>query len=309
MSKIIIGIHGLKNKPSKKVLDNWWKQSISDGLEKFHKKKKFRFELVYWANFNHKNPFDEKILDEKDPNYIKCPYISFQKDIENHGFSDLRKKILNKLELGFDKILFQEKGFGGLELIEDFTIRKFFKDLDIYYHKNCIVYPELRALDAFRERLAESLYKHRHKKIMLIGHSMGSIIAYDTLTQYVPNIKIDTFVTIGSPLGIPAIIKKILREQGKEINSTIKPKTPDNIKKAWYNFSDLNDKICVNYNLSDDYQENQIGIKPIDFIVKNNYRYKNETNPHKIYGYLRCPEISEVIFEFLKFKFSFFNKF
>ena len=33
MSKVIIGIHGLANKPEQKVLTNYWKKSITEGLK------------------------------------------------------------------------------------------------------------------------------------------------------------------------------------------------------------------------------------------------------------------------------------
>ena len=34
MPDIIIGIHGLANKPNKKTLEDWWKKSILEGLKK-----------------------------------------------------------------------------------------------------------------------------------------------------------------------------------------------------------------------------------------------------------------------------------
>ena len=43
---------------------------------------------------------------------------------------------------------------------------------------------------------------------MLIAHSMGSIIGFDVLTFLATDIKINTFITIGSPLGLPVIIKQ-----------------------------------------------------------------------------------------------------
>ena len=44
---------------------------------------------------------------------------------------------------------------------------------------------------------------------------MGSIVAYDVMTQYAPDVSIDTFVTIGSPLGLPIIKSKIVAERKK----------------------------------------------------------------------------------------------
>ncbi len=59
MSKIIIGIHGLGNKPPKELLARWWKEAILEGLRKNnYSAKDFNFELVYWADILHKNPLD-----------------------------------------------------------------------------------------------------------------------------------------------------------------------------------------------------------------------------------------------------------
>jgi hypothetical protein len=137
---------------------------------------------------------------------------------------------------------------------------------------------------------------------------MGTIISYDTLLHVVPQIKIDTFITLGSPLGLPIITKKILMELGWQITPHSKPPVPNNIKKCWLNFSDLNDKIAANYNLADDYKPNRHKILPTDFIVHNNYVYHGQKNPHKVYGYLRTPQMAEAMYNFLKRK-SFFSEF
>lgn len=138
---------------------------------------------------------------------------------------------------------------------------------------------------------------------------MGSIISYDTLTQDVLELKVDTFITIGSPLGFPLIIKKILNKQNKEINHEVKSQTPENITSVWYNFSDLDDKITLDYDLADDYLPNIQNIKPIDVIINNTYEYNGQKNPHKVYGYLQDEEIAKVISGFLSKPTSLFARF
>jgi len=75
--------------------------------------------------------------------------------------------------------------------------------------------------------------------------------------------------------------------------------TPENVTKHWFNLSDLRDKVALNYNLSDDYDKSTKRIKPVDNIVYNNYKFNDEENPHKSYGYLRTPEMAEIINTFL----------
>ena len=67
----------------------------------------------------------------------------------------------------------------------------------------------------------------------------------------------------------------------------------------WFNFSDLEDKVAINYDLADDYAPSLSGIKITDFEIYNNYEINNERNPHKAFGYLRTPQLSEKIDEFL----------
>jgi PGAP1-like protein len=143
------------------------------------------------------------------------------------------------------------------------------------------------------------LKKHRRKKILLIAHSMGSIIAYDVLTHVLPKSQIHTFVTIGSPLGMPIVISKIITEQKKKLIKSKKVRTPENVTHYWYNFSDLEDKTAIDYDLAGDYDENSKHIKVIDQLVHNNYEYDGKENPHKSFGYLRTPEFSKVIYDFL----------
>jgi len=153
--------------------------------------------------------------------------------------------------------------------------------------------------DAIRKRLLDLLYRYRHKKIMVISHSMGSIIAFDVLSQLPPDISVDTFITIGSPLGIPIIKGKIMqekREHQPEIKQLI---TPGAIKSQWINHADIEDKIALDSDLADDFLPNIIGVFPQNEIVQNDYYKNGKRNPHKAYGYLRTPQMAKLLREFI----------
>jgi hypothetical protein len=81
-------------------------------------------------------------------------------------------------------------------------------------------------------------------------------------------------------------------------------KTPENITRHWFNLSDYKDRVAFNYKLKDDFLPNSRAIAPQDKLIWNNYEYKEVRNPHKSYGYLRCPEMSEITREFYKPGFS-----
>jgi len=301
MSKIIIGIHGLGNKPPGSVLKKWWKQSIGEGLRTIgHTRLLFNFELVYWAGYLHEEPLNPDEKNPHDPHYEDEPYVHSKGYVKKEP-SIFRKKILDYIEKQMDRIFLNEDMSINYSFVTDFIIHHFFRDLDIYYYSDCVLKckSDLTAKKIIRDYMASILEKHRGKEILLIAHSMGSIIAYDVLTLSVPDIKIDTFVTIGSPLGLPVVMGKIAQEQkahGKRVRHV---RTPENIVRNWYNFSDLKDKITFNYNLGDDYGKNSHHIQPVDREVYNDYEYNGKKNPHKSYGYLRTPELAEVINDFL----------
>jgi hypothetical protein len=208
---------------------------------------------------------------------------------------------LDYVERQFDRIFLKEDLSIHLASISDLIIRRFFKDLDAYYSQKSIRVGERNFLvkDIIRSQLERVLMKHRKKQILLIGHSMGSIISYDVLTNSLPQIHIDTFITVGSPLGLPIIISKIASEQQKKLVKNARLKTPENVIRSWFNFSDLNDKVAFNYSLEDDYEPNSRQIQVVDKLVLNDYEINGNRNPHKIYGYLRAPELAAIIQEFL----------
>lgn len=305
MSRIIIGVHGLGNKPPEQTLEIWWKASILEGLKEIRKlRSSFNFKLVYWANYLYPTPLNPEIEDKKNALYVEYPYVPQLRKAKEEKPSELRKSILHYLEKQMEKIFLNEDLTINYSSINDFIIHHFFSDLETYYDADCTGQAgiDCRARDAICLHLASVLKKYRRKKIMLIAHSMGSIIAYDVLTKFVPTVPIDTFVTIGSPLGLPIIKSRIVAEQEKGFPQKKVLKTPENIISNWYNLSDLKDKIAMDYSLSDDFEENSRHIGVIDKLVTNNYEYMENRNSHKSYGYLRTPEMAEIIEEFLRGK-------
>ncbi|MCW8848771.1 MAG: hypothetical protein OQJ81_02235 [Melioribacteraceae bacterium] len=302
MSKVIIGIHGLGNKPEKDILEKWWLQAICEGLRKVNR---FNFEpkfkLVYWADILNKKPLSELIDDAENPFFLDEPYSPSNLNPKQEQHSK-RKKFLGFLEDQLDKIFLNDDLSANFNFISDLIFKKYFLELDVYYAKQPPVNDKSfkSVKEIIRNRLSAELKNHKGDDILLIAHSMGSIIAYDVCNFSVPEIKIDTLVTMGSPLGIPIILSKIAEEQ-KLIDPEIKKlKSPPNISKNWFNFADVEDNVALNYNLADDFESNEAGVKVIDIVVANDYMVRGERNPHKSYGYLRAPEFSNILADFLK---------
>ena len=288
MSKIIIGIHGLGNKPPKKFLERWWKKSIREGLKRIDCDRVFfNFKLIYWANFLHPNPLNPAINDMDNPLYLKEPYLPAI-GLSDEKPSKMLQKILDVIEKELDQVLLNDDLTVNYSMISDLIIHHFFKDLDAYYQTDCKnkKVEKCKAKEIILEHVAHELIKHRRKDIMLIGHSMGSIIAYDILTTLAQELEIDNLVTIGSPLGIPVVMSRIAAEIHPKPPKGEKLTTPPNIIHNWFNISDLSDKIAFNYNLRDDF-------------AANDYEINGEKNPHKSFGYLRTPDFARIVVDFL----------
>ena len=135
-------------------------------------------------------------------------------------------------------------------------------------------------------------------KILLIGHSMGSVIAYDALwelshQEQIPG-KIDVFLTIGSPLGMNYVQRRLMGH-----NFTGKKKYPTNIKR-WVNISSIGDVTALDRVFLDDFSE-MIKEDIIESIedhcdgIYNFFRNEKGLNCHRSYGYLVNPAVGKVI--------------
>jgi len=302
MAKVIIGIHGLGNKPPKNLLESWWQMAIEEGLRKWKNEiPAYTFELVYWADILHENPLDENCTDKEDPLFLDEKYIPSSGNYlpDDHT---RRKKILDFLGREMNSIFLNDDFSLNYSFLTDAIVRHFFTDLDKYYKETLDVKSSKNVKELIRQRTAEMIRKHQKDEILIIAHSMGSIIAYDVLVFDIPDITIDTLITIGSPLGLPVVKSKIAAERRLKQKDAGNLTAPSNIKKHWFNFSDLEDKVAINYRLSDDYTENASQVKPIDFEVHNDYEMDGEPNPHKSYGYLRTQEFSDKLYIFLTTK-------
>lgn len=301
MSQIIIGIHGLGNHPPRKVLTRWWKKSIREGLKKAgFRHPFFRFELAHWADTMHPQPLDPHIKDNTHPLFLNEPYVKGS-EFQRGKSASFKKKLLDQIDKRLDKALMKEDKTLKLSAVADLVLRKYFLDMHQYYSPQAAgpEQPEALLRNHIRNRVAETIRKHQNKEILLIAHSMGSIIAYDVLTWTAPELRVSVFMTIGSPLGLPLVMSKMYSELKQIGRETEKLKTPPGVRLAWYNLSDLNDRVAMDYRLKGDYEKNNRGVEVIDRIVYNNYIYKGKRNPHKSYGYLRTPEMAEIINVFL----------
>jgi hypothetical protein len=173
-----------------------------------------------------------------------------------------------------------------IQLTAKETLRYFENKNNIAYEIRDLVKRELRPMLANQD------------KILLIGHSLGSVIAYDTLwelshLEQLPG-KVDLFLTMGSPLGMNYVQRQLMG-----YSHTGKQRYPTNIK-HWANISSVGDLTALDRIFADDFEPMKtMGI--IDTIVDhcdgiyNFYRNEAGLNCHRSYGYLVNPAVGKII--------------
>lgn len=126
-----------------------------------------------------------------------------------------------------------------------------------------------------------------NRPILLFGHSMGSMIAYDTLWQmsHEPgdDVRIDMMLTTGSPLGQRLIQKKL---KGFDKNGA--ERYPRNIRR-WTNVAAFGELTAIDMTLKNDFGEMiELGLVESieDLVTYNFYRMQGVLNVHTEYGYL-----------------------
>jgi len=239
------------------------------------------FELVYWADLVYPAPLDP------DP----APYTPAEGagELPRHEDSFLgRVKHLAKEAVG--GLLDKGTALPGVDEAAEEVIARKATDLQRYYED-----PAKRR--AIRQRLGEVL-RAAHKsgrRIMLIAHSMGSIVAFDVLSAVeseITGLSIQHFVTVGSPLGLHEV-KERIRKEGL-------PLQVSDAVVRWTNFANRKDKVALESRLHADFRANSRGVGVVDQVVINGYvSPSGKPSHHKIYGYLRTPEVSLAIHELM----------
>ena len=151
-----------------------------------------------------------------------------------------------------------------------------------------------------RNILKTSLRKahDEQRPILLIAHSMGSVIAYEALWQMSranrEAMRIDLLLTMGSPLGQRYMQRRIKGRDG--IGSV---RYPNNVHR-WINLSAAGDLTAIDPSLQNDFGDmlrDGLVESIDDRRTYNWFRLDGVLNPHAEYGYLINPETAAIVVE------------
>lgn len=152
---------------------------------------------------------------------------------------------------------------------------------------------------AARTMVAEALQVawNEGERVVLIGHSFGSVIAYDTLWELCRlegnSGMVDMFVTMGSPLTMSYI-----RQRLKGAHVPVDERFPVNIR-HWINLAALGEVTAQDRKLADCFAQmissGAVGQISDNLELLNQFRGPDGLNVHKCYGYLASPLVGELL--------------
>ncbi|MEM8683735.1 MAG: hypothetical protein AAGF72_09905 [Pseudomonadota bacterium] len=134
---------------------------------------------------------------------------------------------------------------------------------------------------------------------LLLAHSLGSVIAWDTLwdlsrIEHHPY-RLDTLFTLGSPLG-----QRMVLQATHGYGLPAPECYPDNIDR-WWNASAEGDKTAAIEKLAPVFSGMHAMLEEQqDMIIQNWFRLDGELNTHAEYGYLANPEVARKVADWLR---------
>jgi len=162
--------------------------------------------------------------------------------------------------------------------------------------------------DDVRDRVREKICGmfDRGDRFLLMTHGMGCIPAYEVLCQLshdekykekYSDAKVDTWLTMGAPLGDYNIRKRLLGAKRNPIECF-----PTNVI-TWHNVSAEDDYTCHDNTLADDFKkmlDHRVVSAVHDYHIYNLAVRYGKSNPHSSIGYYIHPRISKIVADWIQ---------
>lgn len=311
MPETIIFIHGRNFKPGKNDWERLWLDAMRYGIERDFPQKLTAFDdakkvPVYFGDIS--NTFLEKENNKK-------PYDI--NDREN-ALKNLKKYKQNQFTRRQYKKLPGQQSWR--EALAD-TVGAFLGTIGLAERLIEFVAPDIKQYwnhdsefgSNVRERMIHPLKKamedkiEQNNEILVISHSLGTMISYDTFWKFswmgeyrvlgpidYSKIKIDLWLTLGSPLGDETVKRNL-----KGTNAKDERKYPTNVEK-WINIRAKDDYISHDQTVANDYKKMHVPGSIIDETIYNLTVREGKSNPHSSLGFLVHPKVSSIIANWLR---------
>lgn len=288
MSKQLIFVPGKNPKPLPALHRMMLWKTLHEGVRRVDESVAreldfLRFDLIGWNHLFY-NAHRDASIDE--------PWIEALMERSGPTPLEMRearswKKRVNHLAMSFGD------GFPPLMHVLPGEIARTAHEIDRYFSNTDHIADQIRSM--LKAQLRPLL--QAGDEVLLIGHSLGSVIAYDALWELSQQEGIGgqvDLLTLGSPLGMKFIFNRL--------NGIVasKPKTyPRNIR-YWNNVSAEGDIVALNRNLRNTFQD-MLALEYVKSIedhyrgVYNHFRNDTNLNFHRSYGYLINPVVGRIV--------------
>jgi hypothetical protein len=318
--KHLILIHGRATKPPKVAKKRLVKKALLAGLKRVDEKAaravesgRVKFSLAYYGDIN--NRLMVAAEPERKRHMIKIgddwyePSDSYDADLNRllkrptnrHSLKDYRQLLRDEADARFKddlaRIASPVLGFFGLGTR---FIKKTLPDLGAYLTSRVVGSDVRYRLQGPIKRALKS-----GQQVGIIAHSMGCIVSYDVLwklsrmSEYrdVRDRKVSLWLTLGSPLGEPAVQGTLYDAHEPEDG-----KYPSNIDR-WVNIAARDDFVAHDATVADDFKEMKKRrlVRTLRDLPRVNTFWVGTqgSNPHKLYGYLNHPTVAKVVSEWI----------
>jgi V8-like Glu-specific endopeptidase len=154
----------------------------------------------------------------------------------------------------------------GMSRLDDIIIAAIFRDVAIYLDRDRV---RAAVLDAVLETMPSS------GRVVIVGHSLGTVVAMDVLTRLADEVDVVQLVTAGSPLGLDTVFNRLLSKG---------PHWPVRLTR-WLNAWCPGDAVTIGCPLADDW-----GNRLVEVVVNN-----ASDRIHSIEEYLADPRVAGAI--------------
>ena len=161
----------------------------------------------------------------------------------------------------------------------DRVVQFFLEDVESYFANE-------RLRDLAIDRVAEAV-NEANDEIVLLGHSLGSVVAYDFVRNR-PGASMRGFITLGAPLGLPTVLRRIET-----------PQFPERATR-WANFLESRDFVTGGVRLRE-YYPSADGREVEDYVIEGRAPgLKELTASHDGTVYLSSMKLATVLDEMIR---------
>lgn len=322
-NKRIIFVHGLASKPPEEDLHRLWSHCIVKSIkvddsqlaQELDEAAEDVFQSGYWANHIPHHIEDDRPYVKKLQAQVKltCSERTRKKDNFHVGLGDRFSAFFKSKGLDVVNVL------SSALTIKDNVAKHYLREIELYSNDQYIA-------DRVRKPLEDALRSawQAGDDIAIVSHSMGTFITYDVLWRFshrnTPEFQkwkrkqVQLLITMGSPLGDPMVQDLLFARHFQESG---KRAFPTNVQR-WMNFSALGDVVAHDSTLEDDFMKPMADLKLFKSAARQRYRdytklynpflvvphsgnkKSEKRNPHKSYGYLVQPKLSQWLGRFLR---------